>query len=105
MQSGKTRQIDGLSWIELFPETPQDILYTMRVLNRAHATRAEPTRYNNARDLQKYARTGQTPILARVDAWQAMQRHLAVKKERYERLRVLKRKRHVKQALEKMGVA
>lgn len=105
MQCGKIRQIDNLSWIELFPETPQDILYTMRVLHRARTTRAEPTRYNNARDLQKYARTGQTPILARLDAWKAMQRHLMVKKERFERARVFKRKRRVAQALEKMGVA
>ncbi len=95
MRDGKIIQLDGRSWIELFTETPQDILYTMRVLNRARATRAEPTRYNNARDLKKYARNDQSPILAKLEVWEAMQRHIEMKKERYQRVRVWKHRQRL----------
>ncbi len=95
MRTGNIRQIDHQTWIELFSETPQDILYTLRVLNRARATRAEPTRYNNARDLKKYARNDQSPIMARLDAWQAMEKHIEMKKERYARVRLWKHKQRL----------
>lgn len=95
MRDGKIIQLDGRSWIELFTETPQDILYTMRVLNRARATRAEPTRYNNARDLKKYARRDQSPILAKLEAWEAMKKHIEMKKERYQRVRIWKHKQRL----------
>ena len=95
LRTGNIRQIDKQLWIELFSETPQDILYTLRVLNRARATRAEPTRSNNARDLKKYARNDQSPIMARPDAWQAMEKHILMKKERYERVRIWKHKQRL----------
>ena len=90
MRTGKIRTIDGKEWIELFSETPRDIMYTMRVLLRARATRAEPTRYNNMRDLKKYARQDQSPILAKLEVWQAMEKHLVVREERGQRIRLLK---------------
>ena len=95
MRTGKTRTIDGKEWIELFSETPRDIMYTLRVLVRARATRAEPTRYNNMRDLKKYARQDQSPILARLDAWRAMERHLVVRDERIQRIRILRHRQHL----------
>ena len=90
MRTGKIRIIEGKEWIELFSETPRDIMYTMRVLLRARATRAEPTRYNNMRDLKKYARQDQSPILAKLDVWHAMEKHLVVREERVQRVRLLK---------------
>ena len=95
MRTGKIRTIDGKEWIELFSETPRDIMYTMRVLLRARATRAEPTRYNNMRDLRKYARQDQSPILARLDAWHAMERHLVVREERIQRIRILRHRQRL----------
>ncbi len=90
MRTGNTRHIDGKEWIELFSETPRDIMYTLRVLNRARATRAEPTRYNNMRDLKKYARQDRSPILAKLEAWHAMERHLVLREERIQRIRIFK---------------
>ncbi len=95
MRTGKIRTIDGKEWIELFSETPRDIMYTMRVLLRARATRAEPTRYNNMRDLKKYARQDQSPILAKLEVWQAMERHLVVREERVQRIRLFKHKQRL----------
>ena len=95
MRTGKIRTIDGKEWIELFSETPRDIMYTMRVLLRARATRAEPTRYNNMRDLKKYARQDQSPILAKLEVWQAMEKHLLVREERSRRIRLLKHKQRL----------
>jgi hypothetical protein len=95
MRTGKTRIIDGKEWIELFSETPRDIMYTMRVLLRARATRAEPTRYNNMRDLKKYARQDQSPILAKLEVWRAMEKHLVVREERIQRIRLLKHKQRL----------
>lgn len=95
MRTGKIRTIDGKEWIELFSETPRDIMYTMRVLLRARATRAEPTRYNNMRDLKKYARQDQSPILAKLDVWLAMEKHLVVREERSRRIRLLKHKQRL----------
>ena len=95
MRTGKIRTIQGKEWIELFSETPRDIMYTMRVLLRARATRAEPTRYNNMRDLKKYARQDQSPILAKLEVWQAMEKHLVVREERSQRIRLLKHKRRL----------
>ena len=95
MRTGKIRIIDGKEWIELFSETPRDIMYTMRVLSRARATRAEPTRYNNMRDLKKYARQDQSPILAKVEVWRAMEKHIVVREERIQRIRLLKHKQRL----------
>ena len=95
MRTGKIRIIDGKEWIELFSETPRDIMYTMRVLSRARATRAEPTRYNNMRDLKKYARQDQSPILAKVEVWRAMEKHIVVREERIQRIRILKHKQRL----------
>lgn len=98
MREGKIVQLENRSWIELYSETPQDILYTMRVLNRARATQPEPTRYNNARDLKKYARNDQSPSLAKLEVWEAMKKHIVMKKERYQRVRIWKHQ----QRLEKL---
>ena len=62
----------------------------MQVLNRARATRAEPTRYNNARDLKKYARQDQSPVLAKLEVWRSMELHIVLKEERFQRMRILK---------------
>ena len=95
MRTGKIRTIDGKEWIELYSETPQDIMYTMRVLLRARATRAEPTRYNNMRDLKKYARQDQSPILAKLEVWRSMEKHLVAREERIQRIRILKHKQRL----------
>ena len=95
MRTGKIRTIDGKEWIELYTETPRDIMYTMRVLLRARATRAEPTRYNNMRDLKKYARQDQSPILAKLEVWRAMEKHLVVREERIQRIRLFKHKQRL----------
>lgn len=95
MRTGKIRTIDGKEWIELFSETPRDIMYTLRVLNRARATRAEPTRYNNMRDLKKYARQDQSPILAKLEVWRAMEQHIVRREERIQRIRLLKHRQRL----------
>ena len=82
MRTGKTRILENCQWIEVFPQTAHDITVTLPVLNRICATRPEPTIYNNARDLRKYARTDQSPLLVKAHAWEAMLAHIARKTER-----------------------
>lgn len=71
MRTGKTRILESCQWIEVFPKTAHDITVTLRVLNRIRATRPEPTIYNNARDLSKYAKESFAPTgrLAAGKAW------------------------------------
>ena len=85
MRTGRTRVLENCRWIEVFPENAHDITVTLPVLNRVRATRPEPTIYNNARDLRKYARTDQSPLLVKLAAWEAMLAHIARKEKRQAR--------------------
>jgi hypothetical protein len=102
MRTGKTRILQNCEWIEAFAETPHDILYTFQVLLRVKALRPEPTIYNNARDLKKYARTGQSPLLVRLDAWEAMLAHIARKKERAARRLTMQKKALVRERIKQL---